>query len=106
LKNFGNNCTIALHVLSLCNYEPFYAAWDLCPGQLLLNGLAPLAGKLHPLARKIGQGFDWLKDFPTERNNRVYFRRRKILQAIKDSARARHTGAIFGQEDALSLKEL
>ena len=39
---------------------------------------------LHQLACKIGQGFDWLKDFPSERNNGVYFRARKILQAIKD----------------------
>jgi len=36
------------------------------------------------LARQIAQGFDWLKDFPTERNNGVYCRRRKLLQAIKD----------------------
>jgi len=36
------------------------------------------------MARKIARGFDWLKDFPTEWNNGVYFRRRKILQAIKD----------------------
>jgi len=36
------------------------------------------------LLRKIAQGFDWLKDFLTEWNNNVYFRRKKILQAIKD----------------------
>jgi hypothetical protein len=36
------------------------------------------------LARKIGQGFDWLKDFLLEWNNGVYFRKQKILQAIKD----------------------
>jgi hypothetical protein len=51
--------------------------------------------------RKIAQGFGWLKDFLTERNNSVYFRRKAahahpwasrhldvlsgiILQAIKD----------------------
>jgi len=33
---------------------------------------------------KIAQGFDWMKDFPSERNNGVYFRERNILQAIKD----------------------
>ena len=43
-----------------------------------------LARTLHQLACKIAQGFDWLKDFPSERNNGVYFRGRKILQAIKD----------------------
>jgi len=47
------------------------------------------------MLRKFGQGFDWLKDFPMKRDNVVYFRLRKILQAIKDQARARHTGAIF-----------
>jgi len=31
----------------------------------------------------VGQGFDCLKNFPTGRNNGVYFRRRNILQAIK-----------------------
>jgi hypothetical protein len=48
------------------------------------------------LARKIEQGFDWLRDFPTERNNGVYFRGTKIPQTIKDSAKARHTGEISG----------
>jgi hypothetical protein len=43
-----------------------------------------LARTFHELARKIGQGLDWLKDFPNERNNRVYFRARKIFQTIKD----------------------
>jgi hypothetical protein len=56
---------------------------------------------LHQLAREIAQGFDWVKDFLTVRNNSVYFRRKAahahpwasrhldvlsgiILQAIKD----------------------
>ena len=60
-----------------------------------------LARILHQLACKIAQEFDWLKDFPSERNNGVYFRgplspihglrgiwtscpAEKILQAIKD----------------------
>ena len=38
----------------------------------------------YQLARKIGQGFDWLKDFLNERNNGVHCRKQKILQAIKD----------------------
>jgi len=45
---------------------------------------ASLARILHQLACKIAQEFDRLKDFPSERNNGVYFRGRKILQAIKD----------------------
>ena len=36
-----------------------------------------------------------MADFPSEWNNGVYFRVRKIPQAIKDSARARQTGATF-----------
>jgi hypothetical protein len=35
-------------------------------------------------ARKIVQGFDWLSDFLSEWNNHVYFRVKKITQAIKD----------------------
>ena len=31
---------------------------------------------MHQLLRKVGQGFDWLKDFVLERNNGVYFRGR------------------------------
>jgi hypothetical protein len=50
-------------------------------GEYLVELLARI---LHQLACKIAQGFDWLKDFPSERNNGVYFRGRKILQAIKD----------------------
>ena len=50
---------------------------------------------MHGLARKIAYGFDWLTDFPNERNNGVYFRVRKIRQTIKNLARARHTLAIF-----------
>jgi hypothetical protein len=46
--------------------------------------LSCFARKFHQLARKIGQGFDWLKDFLLEWNNGVYFRKQKILQAIKD----------------------
>ncbi len=30
----------------------------------------------YQLLRKIAQGFDWLKDFLTEWNNNVYFRRK------------------------------
>jgi len=45
---------------------------------------AILARIFHQLARKIGQGFDWLTDFPIEWNNGVYFRKQKIRQAIKD----------------------
>jgi hypothetical protein len=41
------------------------------------------------LARKIGRGFDRLKDFLLEWNNGVYCRKQKILQAIKDQAKAR-----------------
>ena len=55
-----------------------------------------LARIFYELARKIDQGLDRLKDFPNERNNRVYFRARKILQTIKYSARARHTREMFG----------
>jgi len=46
-------------------------------------------------ARKIGQGFDWLEDFPSERNNGVNFRARTVLQALNALPRARHTGATF-----------
>ncbi len=43
-----------------------------------------LARIFHQLACEIGQGFDRLKDFLFERNNGVYSRKQKILQAIKD----------------------
>jgi hypothetical protein len=38
----------------------------------------------YQLLRKIAQGIDWLKEFLTEWNDNVYFRREKILQAIKN----------------------
>ena len=62
------------------------------------------ARMLHQLARKIGQGFDLLKNFPSERNSGVYFRVRKILQEIKASARARHTGAKSGLDEINTLQ--
>jgi SAM-dependent methyltransferase len=43
-----------------------------------------LLGIIHWIYDEDTPGFDWLKDFPSERNNGVYFRGRKILQAIKD----------------------
>jgi hypothetical protein len=39
---------------------------------------------LHQLVREIGQGFDWLMVFLTERNSDVYSRMKKNHQAIKD----------------------
>jgi hypothetical protein len=64
-----------------------------------------LARKFHHLARKIGQGFDWVRNFPSERNNGVYFRVRKIPQTIKDSAKARHTGEIFGLAERRDIEQ-
>jgi hypothetical protein len=55
-----------------------------------------IARIFHQLVRKIGQGFDWLKVFLCEWNNGVYFRAKKNLQAIKDSARAQQSGEISG----------
>ncbi len=55
-----------------------------------------LARMFHQLVRKIAQEFDWLRKFPSEWNNKVYFRARKISQPIKDSARAHYTGEISG----------
>ncbi len=43
-----------------------------------------LARELHQLARKIGQGFDGLMNFLTERHSWDYFRGKKTYQAIKD----------------------
>ena len=58
------------------------------------------------LARKIGQGFDWLWIFANEWNNRVYCRARKMSQAIKNSARARRTAACSGAICRLALLTL
>ena len=62
-----------------------------------------LARTWRELARKVGQGFDCLTDLPQERDNGVCFRVRKIRQASKDLARARHTRAIFGLGAAIAL---
>jgi hypothetical protein len=43
-----------------------------------------IARIFRQLAREIGQGFDWLRDFLFEWNNGVYSRKQKIFQAIKD----------------------
>ena len=63
---------------------------------MILAGGPVLARGQSREARKIAQRFGCLKFFVIERNNRVYSRANKTFQAVKDQARARHTG--FGLE--------
>ena len=44
----------------------------------------------------IAQGFGFTGDFLKERNNRAYFRLKKIPCGFKEQARARHPGEICG----------
>jgi len=44
----------------------------------------------------IAQGFGFTRDFLKERNNRAYFRLKKIPCGFKEQARARHPGEICG----------
>jgi len=46
----------------------------------------------------IAQSFGSTRDFLKERNNRAYFRLKKIPCGFKEQARARHPGEICGLE--------
>jgi beta-glucosidase len=58
--------------------------------------LEELARIRHRFRGKIGQSFVRTRDFPIERNTRVYFRVRKIRCADKGQARAREIGDGYG----------
>ncbi len=94
--------------------------WTESHSPLWLEGKASqaqLTHMLHQLVRKIGQAIVRLKDFLTERNKMLYFRRplspvpglrsiwtscpaEKILQSDKGLARAQRTGATCGLDPA------
>jgi len=61
--------------------------------------MAVLGSCLHRIRASlhiIAQGFGFTMDFLKERNNRAYFRLKKIHCGFKEQARARHPGEIYG----------
>jgi hypothetical protein len=50
----------------------------------------------------IAQGFGFTRDFLKERNNRAYFRLKKIPCGFKEQARARHPGEKCGLAIAIN----
>ena len=61
--------------------------------------MAVLGSCLHRIRASlhiIAQGFGFTRDFLKERNNRAYFRLKKIPCGFKEQARARHPGEICG----------